>query len=112
MSSNNNDDSDITASAIDVDSFDSMNEPLILAQIINLLTRSIPSTPNSALSTSAESATKERSATIDYFPSLIDAPMKDGATNFHSAAQLHAKESNSTVLEQPKKTMLLHTVLS
>ena len=49
---NNNNNSDIVASATGVDDFDIMNKPLIHEQIVIAVIPSIPSMSNSALNTS------------------------------------------------------------
>ena len=59
MSNNRNNNSDITASAIDSAGFDIMRESLIPTKIINPVTPSISSISNRILSTSAETSTKE-----------------------------------------------------
>ena len=71
MSMNNNDNSDVIASAIDSAGFDIMNDPWIPTQIVNPVTPSIPSVQNSTLNTILESTTKEFDVTIVDFPSFL-----------------------------------------
>ena len=72
-----------------------MNEPLIPMQVINPLTPSISSMPNSILNISTEAAMHEFDLLIDDSSSFIDVSEKDDAANYDDNADLHrAKENN------------------
>ena len=98
MNNNNDNYSDIAASAIDSSGFDITSKLFIPTQIVNPVMPSILSTPNSALNTSTEIVTKECDMTIDEWFSFIGTPMKDESDNHHDTMLRHAKENNTAAL--------------
>ena len=108
----NSNNSGAIAWTADLASFDAMNEPLIPAQITNLVTSWIPSASYSALSTSAERIVKEHSKNVDDLPSLTGILIKDDTANHDSSMLCHAKESVADALMKLKKRMLLRAVSS
>ena len=77
-----------------------MSEYLIPAKIVNLVTPSILSIPNSTLKTS-----------MDDLSSFIDTPMTDDTANYLNDMLHRDKENNDTMLKQTKKTMILRVML-